>query len=58
MEEKFISITEASKLLSVHTQTIRNWIKKGVLISFRPNPRGKIFMRDADIRNLFKKEKE
>lgn len=55
MEEKFVSITEASKLLSVHTQTIRNWIKKGILIAFRPNPRGKIFIRDADINNLFKK---
>lgn len=37
MEHKYLSIKEASRILGVTTLTLRNWDKKGMLISYR-NP--------------------
>jgi len=49
--EHFFSINEAAKALGVHPNTIRNWIKTGVLRAYRPNPKrgSKVFIRESDI---------
>ena len=39
MEQQFITIFEAAKLLSTHPNTIRNMISRGDLAAFRVGPR-------------------
>lgn len=47
--EKVLPIGETAKLLGVSIQTLRRWDEKGVLKSFRANPRGNRFYRKEDL---------
>ena len=51
----YISVQQAAGLLHVHPNTIRNWIKNGVLPSFQLNPGYRILLRTEDIDRLFDK---
>ena len=46
-DEKYLSIHEAAKLLSVTSLTLRNWDKKGVLTAYRnPVNNYRVYRRD------------
>jgi len=49
--EQFLTIKEAARTLRVHPNTVRNWIRAGLLRAYRPNPRrgSKVFIRASDI---------
>ena len=51
---KFLTISETAKYLGVHPQTLRNWIRDKRITAYRPNPRGKIFLRFIDINKMLK----
>lgn len=50
----FLTISESARKLRLHPQTLRNWIKQGIIKAYRPNPRGKIYIRQKDIDNMRK----
>ena len=52
MEQKYISIKEASKIIGVTPLTLRNWDKKGLLTSYR-NPINNYRVYRADQVELF-----
>lgn len=54
MDQKLLSIGEASTLLGVSVDTLREWDRKGVLPSFRPLPTSKRYYRKEDIDNFLK----
>ena len=54
----WVSMKEAAELLGVHYQTIRNWIKEGILPACQPNPRGRVLLRTEDIEEALKKRKK
>lgn len=46
----YLTIQEAAKELNVHEQTVRNWIRDGVLTAFtRPGQGRQKFVRKGDI---------
>jgi excisionase family DNA binding protein len=49
-----LTIKEAAEALDVHENTIRNWVKNGLLRSYRLNPTGRIFINETDIRKVLK----
>jgi excisionase family DNA binding protein len=44
-----LTLTEASRLLRVHPNTLRRWSKDGVLLTFRLGPRGDRRFRREDL---------
>lgn len=55
MDNKLLSIGEASQLLGVSIDTLREWDKNNILPSFRPAPSGHRYYRREDIENFLKK---
>lgn len=49
MEQELLTVNQAAKKFNVHPQTIRNWYRDGVLPAYRPNPKGKVFLRLEDV---------
>lgn len=57
MPKKLLSIGEASELIGVSIDTLRQWEKKNILPSFRPSPASKRYYRQEDI-DAFLQKKE
>jgi excisionase family DNA binding protein len=53
--DDFVTLKQASDLLHVHPQTLRSWIKSKILTAYRPNPKGKLFIKQSDIDSMIKK---
>jgi len=49
---EFVTLREAARKLRIHPQTLRNWITNGVIVAYRPNPHGKIYIRLSDINKV------
>ncbi len=49
--EGFITVAEAAKRCDVHPQTIRRWIKEGVLQGYRVGPRN-LRVRTSDLASV------
>ncbi|NUU32941.1 helix-turn-helix domain-containing protein [Arthrobacter sp. C9C5] len=50
-EEPYLNVRETAKLLGAHENTIRNWVKAGVLVSAKiPGARGHRFAREEVLR--------
>jgi len=49
IDEQLLSITEAARMLNVHTNTLRNWDKSGELPAIHVGPRKQRRYRKADI---------
>ncbi|GAI99203.1 unnamed protein product, partial [marine sediment metagenome] len=45
MAKTFLSTTEVAELLGVTSQTVRNWIKDGLIKAYRLNPTGSILVK-------------
>jgi DNA-binding transcriptional MerR regulator len=58
MDKKLLSIGEASELLGISIDTLRQWDEKQILSSFRPSPSGNRYYRQEDIENFLKKDKK
>ena len=50
----YLSINEIVKMFNVKTITIHRWEKRGLLKSYRPNPKGKKFFDREDVLKLIK----
>jgi len=50
-----LSVKEAAEALHVHENTIRYWVKNGMLRSYRVTPRGKVYINETDLRRMLKK---
>lgn len=56
MDQKLLSIGETAKTIGISIDTLREWEKKGILLSFRPFPTSKRYYRKEDIDNFLKKD--
>ena len=45
----FITIKQASELLKVHPNTIRNWVEAGILRRYQINRNYKVLLKTEDI---------
>ena len=50
-----ITITEASEQVGVHPNTVRNWLKAGLIKGWRTAPRGMIYLKDKELLRLAEK---
>lgn len=46
LDERFVSVAAAAKLLGVHTATIRRWVDRGTLKAYRLGPRRLLLKRE------------
>lgn len=56
MTKKLLSISEAANFLGISIDTLREWDKKAILPSFRPEPSSKRYYRLEDLENFLKKD--
>ncbi|MFC2059156.1 helix-turn-helix domain-containing protein [Chloroflexota bacterium] len=56
-EIKWLTVKGAALWLGVTEQTIRNWIDQGVFAAYQMNPRGRIFLKVADIEEAIEKRR-
>jgi excisionase family DNA binding protein len=54
MENKLVTIGQASKMLGVSISTLRRWDKSGVMKSTRAGIRGHRYYAQSDIENFLK----
>ena len=47
-----ITVREASERSGLHPNTIRNWLRSGLIRSFRIVPKGQIFIKDKELDRL------
>ena len=45
----YLRVAEVAKLLNVHENTVRNWIRSGILRAHQLNPGGRIIIRSEDV---------
>ena len=45
----YITVKQAANLLGVHENTIRNWIRAGILTRYQVNPGYRILLKTEDI---------
>jgi len=55
-EQPLITINQAAIILSVHPNTIRNYIEKGCLKAFSLPSGKKILLCETDVRNLIQEK--
>ena len=62
MERRFVSVSTAAEELNVSPQTIRNWLRIGILKGVRINPtdseqgtRGKIMISESSVEEAIEK---
>jgi len=53
-KDEMLTMREASRLLNVHSNTLRGWDKQGLLKARRINSRGDRRFRKEDIKALLK----
>jgi len=51
----FITIKQASELLKIHPNTVRNWIKAGILKQYQVGKGYKVLIKTEDIDEVFSK---
>ena len=51
----FLTVKQASELLKVHPNTIRNWIKTGILKHYQVGRGYKVLVKTEDIDEVFSK---
>ena len=51
----FITVKQASELLKVHPNTVRNWIKAGILKQYQVGRGYKVLVKTEDIDEVFSK---
>lgn len=54
----FLTVKQASELLKVHPNTIRNWIKTGILKYYQVGRGYKVLVKTEDIDEVLDKSKE
>ena len=54
----FLTVKQASELLKVHPNTIRNWIKTGILKYYQVGRGYKVLVKTEDIDEILDKSKE
>lgn len=52
----FITIRQAAELLGVHPNTIRNWIKAGILKRYQVNRGYRVLLKTEDIEKVFEEQ--
>jgi len=50
--EQMLTISEVSRIIHVHTNTLRRWSNSGLIKSYRINPRGDRRFRQGDVNDL------
>jgi excisionase family DNA binding protein len=50
--DKMLTPREVAELLHIHTNTLRRWSDKGIIVAYRINPRGDRRYRLQDINNF------
>jgi excisionase family DNA binding protein len=50
----FITIKQAAEMLQVHPNTIRNWIRAGILRQYQVGRGYKVLLKTEDIERVFK----
>ena len=50
----YITVQHAAKLLGVHSNTIRNWLKAGVVRRYQMGPGYRVLLKTEDIERAFK----
>lgn len=55
-EKEYLRVTEASKLLGVHANTLRNWDKQGILKPVRVGLRKERRYRREDVLKMLKEQ--
>ena len=53
---KMLTVKEVSKMLHVHSNTLRRWSDRGIIKAYRIGPRGDRRFKVADILSLLEKE--
>lgn len=54
---EMLTVKEVSKMLHVHSNTLRRWSDRGIIKAYRIGPRGDRRFKVDDIRLLLEKEK-
>ena len=49
----FITIKQAAELLTVHPNTIRNWMEEGILRRYQVNRGYRVLLKTEDIEKAF-----
>ena len=49
MTDELLTVSEAADRYKVHADTIRTWVRKGVIACVRIGPHGLIRLRPADL---------
>ncbi len=49
VQNSLLTVREVARLLSIHSNTVRNWGSLGILPSFRIGPRGDRRFRKEDV---------
>ncbi len=50
----YITVQQAAKLLGVHSNTIRNWLKAGIVRRYQVGPGYRVLLKTEDIEQAFK----
>jgi len=58
MTKDWITLQQAAEELQVHTDTIKNWVKKGLLTSSQMVPRGAIRISTVSIEKMLERSKQ
>lgn len=56
--DKYITVSELAKELEFTSQTIRNWIRLGIIKAHRINPKGKFLISREDVDEYLRKCEE
>ena len=57
MAKTFLSTTEVAEQLGVTSQTVRNWIRDGLIRAYRLNPAGSILVKQEDLERAIEEGK-
>lgn len=52
---EYYTVKEAADKIGVHSQTIRNWYRSGILTPYRPNPTGKVYIKKKELDNVMER---
>ena len=52
----YITVKKAAELLGVHSNTIRNWLKAGIIRRYQVGPGYKLLLKTEDIEQAFKQK--